>query len=109
MQEKVKVDKGITLIALVVTIIVLLILAGVSINLTISDDGLIVKAQEAQFKTKLSTVKEQIEIEKLIQLNEDYTIWDLKEQLEKQIESLQVGIANAQKGIEIIQNCEGNS
>lgn len=113
MQKKIRkiknrANKGITLIALVVTIIVLLILAGISINFTLSNDGLIVKAQESQFKTKLSTVKEQIDIEKLAQLNKGYTIWDLKEQLEKQIQSLQVGIVNAQKGLEIIQNSEGN-
>ena len=113
MQKKVRklknrANKGITLIALVVTIIVLLILAGISINFTLSNDGLIVKAQEAQFKTELSTVKEQIDIEKLAQLNKGYTIFDLKEQLEKQIQSLQVGIANARKGEEIIQNSEGN-
>ena len=40
--------KGITLIALVVTIIVLLILAGVAINLTIGDNGIITRAQQAK-------------------------------------------------------------
>ena len=39
---------GITLIALVVTIVVLLILAGVTINLLFSDTGLFGKAQEAE-------------------------------------------------------------
>ena len=40
--------KGITLVALVVTIVVLLILAGVSINLVLGNNGIIVKAREAQ-------------------------------------------------------------
>ena len=40
-------EKGITLIALVITIIVLLILAGITINLTIGEDGIIRRAQEA--------------------------------------------------------------
>ena len=40
-------QKGITLIALVITIIVLLILAGITINLTIGQDGIITKAQQA--------------------------------------------------------------
>lgn len=39
-------QKGITLVALVVTIIVLIILAGVSISLVLSDNGVITKAKE---------------------------------------------------------------
>ena len=41
-------EKGITLIALVVTIIVLIILAGVSINLVLGNNGIITKAREAR-------------------------------------------------------------
>lgn len=47
---KIKQEKGITLIALVVTIVVLLILAGVSVNAIFNDNGIIKKAQEAQNK-----------------------------------------------------------
>lgn len=43
-------ERGITLIALVVTIVVLLILAGVSINAVFSDNGIIKKAQATQDK-----------------------------------------------------------
>ncbi len=43
---------GITLIALVITIVVLLILAGVSINVIFNDNGIIKKTQEAQNKTE---------------------------------------------------------
>ena len=46
-----KKNKGITLVALVVTIVVLLILAGVSINLVLGDNGIIVKAKEAKRKS----------------------------------------------------------
>ena len=45
-------NKGITLVTLVVTIVVLLILAGVSINLVIGQNGLITKAKEAKEKTE---------------------------------------------------------
>ena len=45
-----KKNKGITLVALVVTIVVLLILAGLSINLVLGDNGIIAKAQEAKTK-----------------------------------------------------------
>ena len=52
-------SKGITLIALVITVIVMLILAGVSLNATIGDNGIITKAQEAKFKQAVSAYKEQ--------------------------------------------------
>ena len=41
-----KKERGITLVALVVTIVVLLILAGVSISLVIGQNGIVTKAQE---------------------------------------------------------------
>ena len=44
-------NKGITLVALVVTIVVLLILAGVSINLVLGDNGIIAKAKDAKTKS----------------------------------------------------------
>ena len=52
---------GITLISLVVTIVVLLILAGVSINTVLGDDGIIKKAKEAAEKTAAAQEKEMIE------------------------------------------------
>lgn len=51
-------NKGITLIALVVTIIVLLILAGVSITMIAGENGIITKANLAAEETRYSTVKE---------------------------------------------------
>ena len=55
MKTKIKQEKGITLIALVVTIVVLLILAGVSINAIFSDNGIINKAKDAQNKMDQAT------------------------------------------------------
>ena len=46
-----KTEKGITLVALVVTIVVLLILAGVSINLVLGNNGIIAKAKDAETKS----------------------------------------------------------
>ena len=43
--------KGITLVALVVTIVILLILAGVSINLVLGNNGIIAKAKDAETKS----------------------------------------------------------
>ena len=50
-------ENGITLIALVVTIVVLLILAGVSVNALFGNSGIIEKAKEAQNKMKEKLIK----------------------------------------------------
>ena len=52
--------KGITLIALVVTVVVLIILAGVSINAVLGNNGIIKKANQAASVTKEAEVKEAI-------------------------------------------------
>ena len=53
-----KQEKGITLIALVVTIVVLLILAGVSIRLVLTNNGVISKAKEAEKLTDEGNAKD---------------------------------------------------
>ena len=58
-------QKGITLVALVVTIIVLLILAGITITLLLGDNGIITKAQNAKNKYEMAQEEEQTAIEKL--------------------------------------------
>ena len=55
-------QKGITLIALVVTIVVLLILAGVSINALFGNNGIISRAKDAKNVTNLSSLKDEIGI-----------------------------------------------
>ena len=57
LQEK-KCKSGITLIALAITVVVLIVLAGVSINAVVGDDGIIKKAQESANLTKESEAKE---------------------------------------------------
>ena len=59
-------EKGITLIALVVTIVVLLILAGVSINAIFGQDGIIQKVKDAQNKMDQAT---QNDLESINELN----------------------------------------
>jgi len=66
-------NKGITLVALVVTIVVLLILAGVSINLVLGNNGIIAKAQEA--KTKQAEASE----------NDLEGMSDLEDEMDKQL------------------------
>lgn len=58
-------QNGITLIALVVTIVVLLILAGVSINLVIGQNGIITKARDAKEATERAAVNDQIAMNSL--------------------------------------------
>ena len=55
-------NRGITLIALVVTVIVLIILAGVAINLSIGENGIFNKAQEAREKYTIEKIREEVEI-----------------------------------------------
>ena len=55
---KVKEIKGITLIALAITVVVLIILAGVSINAVVGDDGIIKKAHNSANLTRESEAKE---------------------------------------------------
>ena len=56
---------GITLIALVVTIVVLLILAGITISLVFSENGIIAKAREAANKTKEAVINEQTQMNEI--------------------------------------------
>ena len=59
-------NKGITLVALVITIVILIILATISINVIFGDNGLIQKAEEAKEMTANSTIAEQEELDKLL-------------------------------------------
>ena len=64
--------KGITLLALVVTIIVLLILAGVALSLTVGDNGLFRRAENAANTWQMAEINEQIEMDKASNFIEDY-------------------------------------
>jgi len=73
-------QKGITLIALIITIIVMLILVGVTVNVALNG-GLFTKAEQATKQMEASMVKEQFEIAKAVAIAnnggkklEDYSI-----------------------------------
>lgn len=68
--NKFKEPKAVTLIALVVTIVTLLILAGVTVATLTGDNGVITKAQESKFKTEIK------------ELQEEYDLWVLDKELE---------------------------
>lgn len=60
MKKRMESPRGITLIALVITIIILLILAGVSIGALISENGILSKGEEAKEKNKKAEYEEEI-------------------------------------------------
>ena len=61
--RKNKKQTGITLIALVISIIVMLILAGVSLNATIGDNGIITQAQNATYMQSIAALEEYLQTE----------------------------------------------
>ncbi len=64
-EKAIKSNSAITLIALIITIIVLLILAGVTISMVMGDSGLFNKANNASEQTKISNAKEIIRMQVL--------------------------------------------
>ena len=68
---KTKDKNGITLVALVVTVVVLIVLAGVSINLVIGNNGIITKAQVGKTSTELAKYKEELSQWKINKKMED--------------------------------------
>lgn len=79
-------NNGITLIALVVTIIVLLILAGISISVLSGENGLITRVKDAKQESIIGEEKEQVELAyasaKIKKINEYITEGDLQEELD---------------------------
>ena len=61
MNLKKKTNKGITLIALVITIVVLLILAGVTISAVSGDNGILTRAADSKEKTEIADIKEELQ------------------------------------------------
>ncbi|MBR2290675.1 MAG: hypothetical protein IJ867_08970 [Clostridia bacterium] len=71
MKKQIAKKTGITLIALIITIIVLLILAGVTINVLVGDNGVVSKAMEASEKANSSSERELIETASIGSLTEE--------------------------------------
>ena len=69
--KQLKSKNGITLIALVVTIIVLIILAAVSINLVLGDNGIITKAKEGKQNTELAKEEEVVQLNEAVEYLEN--------------------------------------
>ena len=78
-------NHGITLITLVITIIILLILAGVSITILTGENGLLTKANTAKIETKKANAEEQVKIAVAGSFNDEgkLTADKVKEELRK--------------------------
>lgn len=85
--RKLKNKKGITLIALVVTIVVLLILAGVSVSVVADKNGIIQNSQETKEQTRAAMVEKERDLWKLE--GQIYQSDSEKETLEKVLERLE--------------------
>ena len=87
--QKLKSNKAITLIALVVTIVVLLILAGISLNLVLGNNGLIKKSKDAKEETTVADEKEKVEMAyvsaALKKLGDTVTAEELQEELDSSV------------------------
>ena len=72
MNTKLKTNKGITLIALVITIIVLLILAGVSIAMLTGENGILSQAQRAKTETENAAANEAARLDEYNQIMDNW-------------------------------------
>ncbi|MBR3324703.1 MAG: hypothetical protein IKG14_01470 [Clostridia bacterium] len=100
-------EKGITLVALVVTIIVLLILAGVTISLALNNNGVIQKVKEASNVSFKKTVQETVQMAWMaVSIDGEKEGWDrntLAEKLEEELNDSSVTV----EGENLIVNYEG--
>ena len=98
-----KEERGITLIALVVTIVVLLILAGITISLVFGSNGVIQKAQDSKEQTEIGEMREKLEMAKVpvyADGNGSYKVQDYWDRIESE------GLI-ADKTVDIIDNGDG--
>ena len=82
-------SKGITLIALVITIIVLLILAGVTIATLTGENGILTRASEASIETRGATVEERKDLWKVEQQSDNYLTEDTAQTLDELLDNLE--------------------
>ena len=88
MKEKIGNKKGITLIALVITIIVLLILAGVTIATLTGDNGILTQATNAKEETRGGSVEEKKNLWKSEKQLDNYTNEENAKTLEELLDEL---------------------
>ena len=103
----IKQKNGITLIALVITIIVLLILAGITINMLTGDSGILRNAELARIETRGASIEEKVEIWKTEILMAKTTGGTAKS-MDKILEELQDEGLLSDEEVNTIKNSENN-
>lgn len=105
MKKAKEMQNGITLIALVITIIVLLILAGISLAMLTGDNGLLTKAGKSSIETDIAETKEQIKLEILgsVDDNGNYTNTDVINAVYK------ITKKNIEEGAESVESLKGHT
>lgn len=74
-----KSEKGVTMLILVLTIIILLVLAGVTVSYIIGDDGVLSQSSDASFESEVNQIVEQIhEKETLFELEQTQLSSDIE-------------------------------
>lgn len=107
MKEKAQSRKGITLVSLVVTIIILIILAGTSLNLVIGKDGIVTVAKRAKENIELAKIEEETKLNELYtQLGSDGNTGGLDYDAIAKLDEFKTVIAEAitNKGVETSPN-----
>ncbi len=94
--------KGITLVSLVVTIVVLIILAGISLNLTLGENGLFTMAKKAKENIELAQIEEQTRMNELYDELEQGGYYENPEigELEDTIDKLNENIKSLEEQLE---------
>lgn len=112
MVERIKnANSGITIITLVVTIIVLIILAGVSMNMLVGDNGIITKAQQAKENIELAQIEEQTSLNQLYEEMNQEGIYIEDEECSKKdeiIQSLQEELEETKRQLMVYKLAEGD-
>lgn len=87
-KKSLKVSNGITLIALVITIIVLMIIAGISVAALMGENGLIKRAGDAKIETERAEIEEALRMEYINQLGKDILNYSKEVTLGKVVSAL---------------------
>lgn len=96
-------NKGITMVSLVVTMIILIILAGISFNITIGENGIITKAKQAKQNITLAGEAEAIQLNQLyyeLETGEQMTEDEESSKKDEIIALLQKQVAELQKQVD---------
>ena len=113
MNKRDRKESGITLVALVITIIVLLILAGVSIALVVGDNGVLSKAKDAKTGSIVAEEKEQVDLAYSSALTKNLgaavTAENLQDELDESVGSGKTTVSEDGNNLNVLFNETGHN